>query len=86
MLYQYGGKGDVATSLGVSAFIEEEVSLEALDAWNREKRFTKAYSSDDGMVVLESDVDVSTSPSKAEVKKFLETFTEALPQFEEHIK
>ena len=86
VLYQYGGKGDVATSLGVSAFFKEEADLDVLDSWNRDARFTKAYSADDELIVLESDVDLSVSPSKAAVKRFLETFTTAIPKFIETLK
>ncbi len=85
LLFQYGGKGDVATSLGVSAFFDDEVSLDTLDSWNRDKRFTKAYSVED-QVALEADLDQSVAPSKAEVKQFLQMFTKAIPSFKEHLK
>ncbi len=84
LLFQYGGKGDVATSLGVSAFFDKEASLETLDSWNRDERYTKAYSTDE-QCALEADLDQSVAPSKAEVKKFLETFTKAIPEFKEHL-
>lgn len=84
LLFQYGGEGDVATSLGISAFFDEEATLEELDAWNRDERFTKAYSSDE-QCALEADLDQSVAPSKAEVKRFLQMFTKAIPSFKEHL-
>ena len=84
LLFQYGGEGDVATSLGISAFFDEEATLEALDTWNRDERFTKAYSADE-QCALEADLDQSVAPSKAEVKQFLQMFTKAIPTFKEHL-
>lgn len=84
LLFQYGGEGDVATSLGISAFFDEEASLETLDAWNRDERFTKAYSADE-QCALEADLDQSVVPSKAGVKQFLQMFTKAIPSFKEHL-
>lgn len=80
LLYQYGGEGDAGTSLGISAFLDEKSGLEAVDSWNRDKRFTKAYTLED-QSVLEADLDQSAAPSKAEVKKFLQMFTSAVPEF-----
>ncbi len=83
LLFQYGGKGDTGSSLSMSAAFAEEAEWEAINAWNRDKRFTKAYTIGDERVVLEGDLDVSVAPSKAVVKKFVDTFVKAVPSFAE---
>lgn len=83
LLFQYGGKGDLCTSISVSAPFEMEPKLEKLDKWNSETRYTKAYSAGEKTVVLEADLDVSVAPSKAVVQKFLTTFSKAVTAFKD---
>ncbi len=86
VMYQYGGTGDVASSVSLSTVYEVEASLEAINGWNQAERFTKAYQADEDMVFLEDDLDMSVAPSKAVLKKFVENFLKAMPDFEEAIK
>ncbi len=86
VMYQYGGEGDVASSVSLSTVYEVEASLEAINGWNQAERFTKAYQADEEMIFLEDDLDMSVAPSKAVLKKFVENFLKAMPEFEEAIK
>ncbi|MBL8061246.1 MAG: YbjN domain-containing protein [Chthonomonas sp.] len=80
LVFQYGGKGDVATSISASAPFKAEVNLAELNEWNSSHRFVKAFGSDKG-VMLEADLDVSVAPSKAVVKKFLTDFLKVAKQY-----
>ncbi len=81
LVFQYGGKGDLSTSISVSAPFEMKPELEKLNNWNKDTRYTKVYSAGEDTVVLEADLDVSVAPSKAVLQKFLVTFDKAITKF-----
>lgn len=83
LVFQYGGKGDLSTSISITAPFEVKADLEALNAFNRDTRFVKAYQADEDTVMLESDLDLSVAPSKASVEKFVKTFVSTVKTFKE---
>ena len=87
-LFQYGGTGDVASSIQIRVAyeVESKPKLEVLNAWNRDRRYTKAYLGSEGEVVLEQDLDLATGVDKAAVKKFIKDFMDAMPTFQKEIE
>lgn len=87
-LYQYGGDGDVATSLALHVEFEApdgKVPTEAINDWNRDMRWTKTYATEEDAIALEEDLDLAAGVSKDVVKKYIVDFMKTLPEFEEHI-
>jgi len=82
LVFQYGGKGDEATSISASAAYSSGMSASDMNDWNASHRYYKLFSTDKG-VMLESDLDVSVAPSKAVVKKFLNDFAVAAKKFQD---
>lgn len=80
-LLQYGGEGDVGSSIALSSTLELPYDIDDINAWNYGERFTKAYIDDDENVVFESDLDVSVAPNKAIVKKFIEQYIAGFKKF-----
>jgi hypothetical protein len=56
-------------------------SLERINAWNREKRFSRAYLLDDGDPVLESNLSLTGGVTLEAVVFFLKFFEENLSEF-----
>ena len=81
LLFQYGGKGDLCTSLSASAPFNSKPDLKKMDAWNSSTRFTKAYTGTEETEILEADLDVSVAPNKAIVQKFLTMFNKAITSY-----
>jgi len=80
-LLQYGGDGDVGSSISLSCAMNLPYDIDDVNAWNYGERFTKAYIDDDEYVVFESDLDVSVAPNKAVVKKFIEQYITGFKKF-----
>jgi hypothetical protein len=55
-------------------------TLERINAWNREKRFSRAFL-DDGDPVLESDLGLTGGVTRETVVSFLKTFEVSLSEF-----
>jgi hypothetical protein len=56
-------------------------SLERINAWNREKRFSRAYLMDDGDPVLESNLSLTGGVTRETIVSFLKTFEVSLSEF-----
>jgi hypothetical protein len=56
-------------------------TLERINAWNREKRFSRAYLDKDGDPVLESELDLEGGVTRQAIISFLETFEISLSRF-----
>ena len=82
LLFQYGGKGDMGTSISASAPFQMDLTLQDVNTYNSGHRFVRMFKTDKG-IMLESDLDVSVAPSKAVVKKFLTDFAAAVLKFKE---
>ena len=80
LLFQYGGKGDLGTSISASAPFDMNLSLADVNTYNSGHRFVRMFKTDKG-IMLESDLDVSVAPSKAVVKKFLADFSASVSKF-----
>jgi hypothetical protein len=61
------------------------VSLDALNTWNREHRFTRAYVTDAGVVHLESDLDLTGGTSLRAVVEQIRVFRASTLAFSEHL-
>jgi hypothetical protein len=56
-------------------------TLERINAWNQEKRFSRAYLDKDGDPVLESELDLEGGVTQQAIISFLETFEISLSLF-----
>jgi len=56
-------------------------TLERINAWNREKRFSRAYLDEDGDPALESELDLEGGVTRQAIISFLETFEISLSRF-----
>ncbi|MFN4071270.1 MAG: YbjN domain-containing protein [Thermus caldifontis] len=73
-------------TLSAGFTLEEVPDLEALNAWNRERRFSRAFLDEEGTVWVESDLDLTGGVSLGAVEAFLDLFAEeTLPTFMDHI-
>jgi hypothetical protein len=61
-----------------------KVSLETINTWNREKRFSRAYIDSDKDAVLESDLDLEGGVSNGAIDEFIRTFRTSLKDFIKH--
>ncbi|MEZ0348745.1 MAG: YbjN domain-containing protein [Thermus sp.] len=73
-------------SLSAGFSLEETPSLDLVNAWNRERRFSRAYVDEEGDLWVESDLDLTGGVSLGAVTAFLRLFAqEILPDFMDHI-
>ena len=56
-------------------------TLERINAWNQEKRFSRAYLDKDGDPVLESELDLEGGVTRRAIISFLDTFERSLSRF-----
>ncbi|WP_243030925.1 YbjN domain-containing protein [Thermus altitudinis] len=69
-----------------AGFRKDGVSLEQINRWNRERRFSRAYLDEDGDLWVEWELDLTEGVSRETVKEFFRLFTETtIPTFMEHI-
>jgi Putative bacterial sensory transduction regulator len=61
-----------------------KVSLETINAWNREKRFSRAYIDNKNDAVIESDLDLEGGVSNEAIDEFIRTFRMSLRDFVKH--
>jgi len=61
--------------------MEKPPTLERINAWNREKRFSQAYLDEDGDPALESELDLEGGVTRQAIISFLETFEVSLSRF-----
>lgn len=63
------------------AIVSNDVDMDDINRWNREKRFTSAYLDGDGDPVLEMDVDYEGGITRERIKDALTTFDRSLRVF-----
>ncbi|RTG95740.1 YbjN domain-containing protein [Thermus scotoductus] len=81
---QEGRCGVLTLSAGFT--LDEVPDLEAVNAWNRDRRFSRAFLDEEGTVWVESDLDLTGGVSLGAVRAFLDLFAEEiLPDFMDHI-
>ncbi len=61
--------------------MEKPPTLERINAWNREHRFSRAYLDADGDPALEADLDLAGGVAEGAVLNFLDLFEESLRAF-----
>ena len=61
--------------------MEKPPTLERINAWNREHRFSRAYLDADGDPALEADLDLSGGVAEGAIRAFLDLFEESLRAF-----
>ena len=72
--------------MGAGFTLEAPPDLETLNAWNRERRLSRAYLDPSGAAWVEADLDLTGGVSLGAVRAFLDLFAEEiLPDFMEHI-
>jgi hypothetical protein len=74
-------------SLQLSAVFsfDGKVSLENINTWNREKRFSRAYIDSEKDAVIESDLDLEGGVSNEAIDEFIRTFRASLGDFAKQI-
>jgi Putative bacterial sensory transduction regulator len=58
-----------------------KVSLDTINTWNREKRFSRAYIDSENDAVIESDLDLEGGVSNKAIDEFIRTFRTSLKDF-----
>jgi hypothetical protein len=61
-----------------------KVTLETINTWNREKRFSRAYIDSDKDAVIESDLDLEGGVTNESIDEFIRTFRTSLKDFIKH--
>jgi len=81
------GDATKSSSLALQASweTEEGADMELANTWNRERRFTRAYTRDKDYV-LESDLDLEGGVTSETVGRWVGMFKTATAQFIEHVK
>ena len=88
-VYFYGCEGEVPRCNSIqlmAAFdLEEGLSLERINLWNREHRFGRGYLDDESDPFVEMDLDVEFGFSTEALANNLDTWSSVLPGFKEFI-
>ncbi|AFV77230.1 hypothetical protein Theos_2239 (plasmid) [Thermus oshimai JL-2] len=74
-------KGCTSLMLTASFGMKEKPSLERINAWNRERRFSRAYLDEEGDPVLEADLDLEGGVADRAILAFIDLFEENLRAF-----
>ena len=74
--------GDIQGYYGLNA---SGVTLEVINDWNRNKRFSRAYLDDVNDPVLEADLDAAEGVTREQVAWFIKLFIQSSDQFRDHI-
>lgn len=76
------------TDLQISAGFDtsEPISLTAINSWNTQMRYTKAYLDPEGVSVIVSDIDLRGGVTLGAVKEFVSTFFQSVRQFREFLE
>jgi hypothetical protein len=61
-----------------------KVTLETINTWNREKRFSRAYLDGEKDAVIESDLDLEGGVRNEAIDEFIRTFRTSLRDFVKH--
>ncbi|PSJ39777.1 YbjN domain-containing protein [Allosphingosinicella deserti] len=87
LFYNCTNHKDCATVQFHSSYdLDETLSLDKINAWNKSQRFGRAYLDGEGDPIIQMDVDLDDGGmSKALFTDNLEYWTSVLDQFEEHI-
>ena len=73
-------------TLSAGFTLDGGLGLEVLNAWNRDRRFSRAFLDEEGTAWVESDLDLTGGVSLGAVRAFLDLFAEEiLPDFMDHI-
>ena len=62
-------------------FSIKTVSITTINAWDRDKRYGRAYISSEGYPFMEVDIDVSSGASVAQIRAYLTHLESLLPDF-----
>ncbi|MBY0459787.1 MAG: YbjN domain-containing protein [Gemmataceae bacterium] len=76
-------KGD---SLQLFAGFAGKATLSRINEWNRTKRFTRAYTTEKGEPVLESDLELTGGVTEKNVKEWMKTYVLCLKAFKKHLE
>jgi len=65
-----------------TAFADTTATLETVNAWNREKRFSRAYLDNEMDPVVEAELDMAEGVTIGRIRDFIQTFGQlSLPEF-----
>jgi hypothetical protein len=69
-----------------AVFSGNRVSLNRINEWNREKRFSRAYLDKDGDAVIEADLDFDGGVTGETLLRFIAVFVQSVESFSTHIE
>ncbi len=69
-----------------AVFTGRKITLNRINDWNREHRFSKAYLDNDGDAALESDLDFDGGVTGATIGNFFALFARSIEAFSDHLK
>ncbi|MDO8410091.1 MAG: YbjN domain-containing protein [Phenylobacterium sp.] len=86
-IYFYGCEGARCTSIQftVAFGMNEPMTLDRINAWNREMRFSRAYLDDEMDPVLEMDVDLERGATTEQLESGIDAWAAGVPAFKTFI-
>lgn len=69
-----------------AAFSGKRVTLNRINEWNREKRFSRAYLDKEGDAVIEADLDFEGGVTGETLLRFIAMFVQSVESFSTHIE
>ena len=73
-------------TLQLFAAFEGQVSLSRINEWNRTKRFSRAYGSENGEARLVSDIELTGGVTEKNVKEWFKTYVASMKMFVKHLQ
>lgn len=65
--------------------LDDGISMDRLNEWNRTKRFSRAYKDDDGSANVEWDIDLNGGVPREHIESSIRTFRVVVREFTRHI-
>lgn len=67
-------------------FSGKRVTLNRINEWNREKRFSRAYLDKDGDAIIEADLDFEGGVTSETLLRFIAIYVQSVESFSDHIE
>ena len=79
------GEGPDYPSIQLHAGFKAEADPDAINAWNRDNRFGRAYLDNDGDPILQYDLDLEGGATERTIQEAIRTFRALLEDFSESV-
>ncbi|MBB3949204.1 YbjN domain-containing protein [Aureimonas jatrophae] len=84
--YDCDGDGANCGSIGLSAYFDRtDVSLDAINGWNRANRFGRVYLRDDGKPVIEMDIELAGGITADNFEAAMDRWSAILQDFDNNV-